>query len=186
MDDREIVELYWQRDEDAVADTAEKYGGYCRAIALGILHSEEDAEECLNDVWAAAWNAMPPQRPDDLRAFLARITRNLALKRVRAMTAEKRGGGETMLALEELEEVVPDGKTLDEAVEERELGRKLDAFLATLNVAERRVFLCRYWYFDSVRDIAARFGYGESRVKMMCLRTRKKLLLYLQKEDLLS
>lgn len=186
MDDREIVALYWQRNQQAIAETAAKYGGYCRAIALGVLHNDADAEECCNDTWAAAWDAIPPHRPDRLNAFLGRITRNLALKRLRSLTAEKRGGGETALALEELEEVIPAGKTLDEEIEERELARKLDEFLATLSAAERRVFLCRYWYFDSVRDIAQRFGFGESRVKMMCERTRKKLLLYLRKEDLLS
>ena len=186
MDDWELVELYWRRDETALAETASRYGAYCRAIARGVLRNEQDAEECLNDVWAAAWNAIPPHRPDNLAAFLGRIARNLALKRFRAQTAEKRGGGETVLALEELEEVIPAGTSLDEEVEARELARRLDDFLASLNTAERRVFLCRYWYFDSVRDIAARFGYGESRVKMMCRRTREKLLLFLRKEDLLS
>ena len=186
MDDREIVELYWQRDQQAVAETAAHYGAYCRAVALGVLRNEQDAEECVNDVWAAAWEAIPPHRPDRLNAFLAKITRNLALKRLRDRNAEKRGGGETMLALEELEEIIPGGSTLDEQIEARELARKLDEFLSTLGQTERRVFLCRYWYFDSVRDVASRFGMGESRVKMMCLRTRKKLLLFLRKEDLLS
>lgn len=186
MDDRELVDRYWRRDEDAIADTEAKYGAYCRAIANGVLHSGQDAEECLNDVWAAAWNAMPPRRPDDLRAFLAKITRNLALKRLRSMTAEKRGGGETMVALEELEEVIPAGCSLDEQIEARELARKLDQFLGALGETERRVFLCRYWYFDSVRDVAKRFGMGESRVKMLCKRARDKLLLFLRKEDLLS
>ena len=186
MDDRELVERYWRRDEDAIADTEAKFGAYCRAIARGVLGNDADAEECCNDVWAAAWNAMPPQRPNDLRAFLARIARNLALKRLRALTAEKRGGGETALALEELEEIIPAGTTLDEEIEARELARKLDEFLGTLGVTERRVFLCRYWYFDSVRDVAKRFGMGESRVKMMCKRTRDKLRLFLRKEDLLS
>ncbi len=186
MEDREIIELYWRRDENAIAETAARYGPYCCAIARSVLGNDADAEECVNDVLAAAWNAMPPQRPDELRAFLARITRNLALKRLRNNNAKKRGGGETALALEELEEVIPAGTTLDEEIEARELARKLDEFLATLGVTERRVFLCRYWYFDDLRNIASRFGMGESRVKMMCARTRKKLLLYLQKEDLLS
>jgi len=185
VDDGRIVELYWQRSEQAITETASKYGGYCRSIAGGILHSEADAEECINDVWAGAWNAMPPHRPDDLKAFLGKITRNLALKRFRAMTAEKRGGGETALALEELESVASAGG-LDEQIEARELARMLDAFLAGLPARERRVFLCRYWYFDSVRDIARRFGYKESRVKMLCKRTRDKLLLYLQKEGVIS
>ncbi len=186
MDDRELVELYWQRNERAISETETRYGAYCRAIARGVLGNDADAEECCNDVWAAAWNAMPPHRPNDLRAFLARITRNLALKRLRALTAEKRGGGETALALEELEEIIPAGTTLDEEIEARELARKLDEFLGTLGVTERRVFLCRYWYFDDLRDIASRFGMGESRVKMMCKRTRDKLRLFLRKEDLLS
>ncbi len=186
MDDREIVEQLWRRDEDAIAELQVRYGNYCRAVAYGVLRSDGDAEECCNDVWVAAWNAIPPQRPDDLRAFLGKIARNLALKRLRSLKAKKRGDGETALALEELEEVVPGGTTLNEQIEARELARKLDEFLGTLGVTERRVFLCRYWYFDPVRDIASRFGMGESRVKMMCLRTRKKLLLFLRKEDLLS
>lgn len=186
MDDRELVERYWRRQESAIADTEAKYGAYCRTIANGILRSEQDAEECCNDVWAAAWNAMPPRRPDDLRAFLAKITRNLALKRLRDDSARKRGGGETAVALEELEEIVPSGCSLDGEIEARELARKLDQFLGALGETERRVFLCRYWYFDSVRDVAKRFGMGESRVKMMCKRTRDKLRLFLRKEDLLS
>jgi RNA polymerase sigma-70 factor (ECF subfamily) len=186
MDDRELVELYWQRNERAISETETRYGAYCRAIARGVLGNDADAEECCNDVWVAAWNAIPPQRPDDLRAFLGKIARNLALKRLRSLKAKKRGDGETALALEELEEVVPGGTTLNEQIAARELARKLDEFLGTLGVTERRVFLCRYWYFDDLRDIASRFGMGESRVKMMCKRTRDKLRLFLRKEDLLS
>ena len=186
MEDRQIVELYWQRSDDAVAETKRKYGRYCRTIAIGILHDEADAEECVNDVYVGAWNAMPPHRPDNLSAFLARITRNLALKRFRGQSAQKRGGGETAVALEELEEVIPAGGSLDEQVAERELARSLDAFLAALPVNQQRVFLCRYWYFDSVGTIARRFGYSESKVKMMCKRTREKLLLYLRKEGIIS
>lgn len=185
MEDREIVELYWQRSDVALTETQQKYGHYCYAIANGILRSEADAEECVNDVYVGAWNAMPPHRPDNLAAFLARITRNLSLKRLRAMTAEKRGGGETALALEELGEIIPARTGPAEQVEARELARALDAFLATLPVAQRRIFLCRYWYFDSVADIARRFGCSESKVKMTCKRVRDRLSQYLRKEGLI-
>lgn len=186
MDDREIVELFWKRDESAISEASERYGTLCRGIAYGILRSDSDAEECLNDVWAAAWEAIPPHRPEKLGAFLGRIARNLALKRCRALRAEKRGGGEAALALAELEEILPGGVSPEEQVEQQELARKLDEFLGTLGAAERRVFLCRYWYCDTVAEIAQRFGFGESKVKMMCLRTRRKLLLFLRKEDLLT
>lgn len=186
MEDRQIVELYWQRRDDAIAETQQKYGGYCRAIANGILRNEADAEECVNDVYVSAWNAMPPHRPDSLPAFLGKITRRLALKRFRDSAAAKRGGGETALALEELEEVVPAGDSLEEQAAERELARVIDAFLGTLPAAQRRIFLCRYWYFDAVGDIARRFGCSESKVKMTCKRVRDKLALYLRKEGFIT
>ena len=186
MEDREIVALYWQRSEAAVRETERKYGPYCFSIANGILRNEADAEECVNDMYVGAWNAMPPHRPDSLAAFLGKITRRLALKRFREQTTEKRGGGETVLALEELEEVIPEGGSLEEQVAERELARSIDLFLSTLTVTQRRVFLCRYWYFDSVGDIARSFGYSESKVKMTCKRMRDKLLLHLRKEGLIS
>lgn len=185
MEDRQIVELFWQRSDAALTETQSKYGRYCHAIANGILHSEADAEECVNDVYAGAWNAMPPHRPDNLAAFLAKITRNLALKRFRAMTAEKRGGGETALALEELGDVIPARTGLEEQLAERELARALNAFLATLPAGQRGIFLCRYWYFDSVADIARRFGCSESKVKMTCKRVRGRLSQYLRKEGLI-
>ena len=186
MEDRQIVELYWQRSDAAIAETQRKYGRYCHAIANGILHSEADAQECVNDTYVGAWNAMPPHRPDSLAAFLGKITRRLALKRFRNQTTQKRGGGETALALEELEKVIPEGSSLEEQVAERELARTIDAFLAALSAGQRRIFLCRYWYFDSVADIARRFGCSESKVKMTCKRVRDELSQYLRKEGLIS
>ena len=162
MEDGEIVALYWQRSEQAIAETQRKYGGYCYSIAKNILWSAEDSEETVSDTYIGAWNAMPPSRPEQLRTFLGKITRRLALKKLRTQTAEKRGGGETQLVLDELEGCVPAGADVEMQVELRELVRRIDAFLQTLSREERRVFLCRYWYFDSITEIAERFGFGQS------------------------
>ncbi|MBO4853978.1 MAG: sigma-70 family RNA polymerase sigma factor [Oscillospiraceae bacterium] len=185
MEDGQIVELYWQREEAAVWQTQEKYGALCLSVAVGVLSDRADAEECVNDLYIAAWNAMPPHRPGNLAAFLATLTRRIALKRLRMQTAAKRNGGEAALVWEELSECVAGADDTRQAVEARELARSVNAFLATLRHKERRVFLCRYWYFDSVGDIARRFGWGESRVKMTLKRTREKLMRYLKEEGLL-
>ncbi len=184
MEDHQIIDLYWQRDETAIAETERKYGRYCYAIAFGILQSNEDAEESVNDTYIGAWNAMPPHRPENLPTFLGKITRHLSLKTWRERTAIKRGGGEVPLALEELEGCIPAGQSVDEHLEAAELAAVLDDFLGALPVEERRVFLCRYWYFDSIHDISVRFGFGQSKVKMMLKRTREKLLVRLNKEEI--
>ena len=139
MEDGEIVALYWQRSEQAIAETQRKYGGYCYSIAKNILWSAEDSEETVSDTYIGAWNAMPPSRPEQLRTFLGKITRRLALKKLRTQTAEKRGGGETQLVLDELEGCVPAGADVEMQVELRELVRRIDAFLQTLSREERRV-----------------------------------------------
>ena len=180
MEDAMIVALYWARDEKAIAETAAKYGAYCHAIAWQILQSREDAEESVNDTWVGAWGSMPPHRPELLSAFLGKITRRVSLKRRRGKGAEKRGGGQPELALDELAECV--GATNDEALEEMELARLIDAFLEALPDTEQRVFVCRYWYLDSIADIAERFGFSESKVKSMLHRTRGRLRACLEKE----
>ena len=133
MEDGEIVALYWQRSEQAIAETQRKYGGYCYSIAKNILWSAEDSEETVSDTYIGAWNAMPPSRPEQLRTFLGKITRRLALKKLRTQTAEKRGGGETQLVLDELEGCVPAGADVEMQAELRELVRRIDAFLQTRN-----------------------------------------------------
>ncbi len=183
MEDSKIVALYWARDERAIAESAAKYGAYCRAIAAGILRDQRDAEESVNDTWIGAWGSMPPHKPERLSAFLGKITRRVSLKRHREKNAQKRGGGQVEPALEELSECV--GATVDEALEEQELARLIDAFLDGLPDTEQRVFVCRYWYLDSVADIAERFGFSESKVKSMLHRTRGKLRDRLEKEDIL-
>ena len=184
MEDLEIVELYWLRDESALEETARKYGRYCYSIAYGILHNEADAEECVNDAYTAVWRAIPPHRPDVFSVFLGKITRRLALKSLRKKEALKRGGGEVPLILDEFSEAIPSSDNAA-ALETEMLTEALNRFLEDIPVSERRVFLCRYWYFDSIKEISSRFGFGESRVKMMLKRTRDKLYAYLLKEDLL-
>ncbi|MBR6404603.1 MAG: sigma-70 family RNA polymerase sigma factor [Lachnospiraceae bacterium] len=184
MEDRRIVDLYWQRDETAIAETENKYGRFCFSIANNILRNREDAKECVNDTWLGAWNAMPPHRPEILSTFLGKITRRLSLRKWRARTAEKRGGGSMELSIEELEECIPSRQRIDEGLETAELAEIISTFLEALPPEERRVFMRRYWYFDSIRDISRRFGFGESKVKMMLKRTRDKLLICLQKEEI--
>lgn len=184
MEDTEIIALYWERDERAVSETAEKYGRYCHSVAYRILQNNEDSEECVNDTYSGAWNAIPPHRPDLFSAFLAKITRRISLNRLRSKTAEKRGAGQYTVTLEELAECIPSSRTAEDTLETHELTRILNKFLDCLSKEERRVFLCRYWYLDSVKDIAKRFSFGESKVKMMLKRTREKLLVHLEKEGI--
>ena len=183
MEDKLIVELYWQRDESAISESERKYGRYCFSIANGILRNDEDSEECVNDTFLGAWNAMPPHKPEILATFLGKITRRLSLKKWRGKTADKRGGGNTQLSLDELEDCIPSGQSIDEKIEATELTEILNDFLKTLSTDERRVFVRRYWFFDSISEISSKYGFGESKVKMMLKRTRDKLLLRLQKED---
>ena len=175
MEDSRIVALYWARDEEALAATAEKYGSYCRTVAENILGCGEDAEECVNETWLRAWNAMPPQRPARLSAFLGKLTRNIAFNRCRHDNARKRGGGQADLVLEELAEVVSGGDTVEREMDYRELLRAIDGFLGKLPAEKRAIFLRRYWYFDSVSAIAVALGRSENQVSVTLHRLRRKL-----------
>lgn len=185
MDDREIIELFWQRDQRAVAEASDKYGGYCRTIAGRILPSPEDAEECVNDALYRAWEAIPPQRPGSLSAFLGRLTRNLSLDRWRRDTARKRGGGQAALALSELDECVPAPSGVEEELDVRLLADCVERFVRTLPDTQRRVFLRRYWYLCSVKEVAAQSGMSVSRTASMLFRLRKSLKQYLEKEGIM-
>lgn len=185
MEDSQIVELYWQREERAISATAVKYGKYCHTIAYNILTNKEDAEESVNDTYLAAWKNMPPHRPSILSAFLGKITRRISLNRWRSRSTQKRGGGEVAIALEELSECIPSGQNVEDYVEGKELARSINAFLGTLPETERDVFVSRYWFLASVREISEKFGFTESKVKSMLLRTREKLRKNLQEEGLL-
>ena len=181
MEDSGIIDLYWARDERALTETEKKYGAYCRTISRHILKNEQDVEECVNDAYVRAWNAMPPQRPFSLRAFLGKIVRNLSLSLWRAGQAQRRGGGQTALALEELKDCVSDGP--EEWLQASELAELLDRFLRQLPLKERCLFLRRYWYLEPMEEIAYRYHMPVGSVKSNLHRTRKKLQKYLEKED---
>ncbi len=184
MEDSQIVELYWARSERAIPETADKYGRYCFSIAFNVLHNREDCEECVNDTYLHAWNAMPEQRPNKLSAFLGRITRNLALNRLETYTAEKRGAGQAALALDELRECVPTPDCTERVVDDLALAELFNRFLASLTAENRRIFMRRYWYLSPIKEIAAEYGLSESKVKMSLLRSRNTLRLLLEKEGI--
>lgn len=184
VEDERIVELYWQRSEDAIAETESKYGAYCRSIACGILRSPQDAEECVSDTWLRTWNALPPQRPARLQPFLGKITRNLSLDVWRKKNALRRGVGQVPLVLEELEHAAPPAMSAEEAVQEQVLIASLEKFLWSLEGEKRQVFLLRYWYFRSEREIAAQLSMTKSKVTSMLHRLRNALRQHLEKEGI--
>ena len=179
MTDEKIVALYWARSEDAIKETDKAYGTYCRYIAYNILREKEDADETVNDTYLKAWQSMPPQKPNPLKAFLGRITRQLSINRLEKKTAQKRGG-ELALSLEELQNAVPD--TSPDLADQVALADALTRFLYTLPIIQRRVFIRRYWYLESIGEIASAFSMSESKVKSMLMRLRQKLKQHLTKE----
>lgn len=185
MKDEQIVNMYMERDETALEETEKKYGHYCFMIAHNILGNREDADESVNDTYFCAWNIIPPTKPQMFSAFLGKITRNLSLKKHRRKMAKKRGGSEVETTLDELSECIPDSHNIEEEIQTKELTHIIDTFLRTLPETERQVFIRRYWYFDSIDHISKTFDFGESKVKMMLMRTRQKLLKVLSEEDLL-
>ena len=185
MEDARIVDLYWARSENAISETSAKYGKYCYAIAYNVLANHQDADESVNDTYLDAWNNMPPHRPAILSTFLGKITRRISIDKWRGRTAEKRGGGEIVLALDELSDCVPSDHNVEHEVEAAELAKVIDDFVMSLPLMDRRVFICRYWYLDPISVISQQFSFSESKVKMMLHRQRKKLLSYLEKEAIL-
>ena len=182
MDDKKIIDLYFQRDETAIMETDKSYGRKLHSISEHILRNYHDAQECVNDTYYRSWNSIPPQIPKYLFAYLASICRLLSLNKLDWNTALKRNA-EIISLTHELELCIPD-KIMDSKFESRELRRILNSFLGTLTAESRAVFLRRYWYADSVSEIADHFGYSESKVKMQLSRTRKKLKNYLAKEGM--
>lgn len=178
MDDSMIINLYFERNEDAIKATEEKYGKYCFTVAFNILNSEEDSKECVNDTYVGAWNSIPPHRPEVLRTFLGKLTRNISLNRYAKDRAKKRFCGAD-LAFEELEEYIPD---CIELIDEIVLKDTLERFLDSLKERERIIFLRRYWYFCSIREIALSLKLSEGNVRVTLLRTREKLLKFLEAE----
>lgn len=175
MEDSKIIQLYWDRNESAIPATSEKYGAYCTSIARNILKNEEDTEECINDTYLNAWNAMPPQRPSVLSAFLGRITRNLSFNRYKLLHTQKRGGGELPLILSELGDCVSGKEGVEQEMDRKELLAEINGFLAGLSKEKRQMFVRRYWYAESVKEIAKRFGVSEGSVTMTLKRVRVQL-----------
>lgn len=182
MEDSRIIDLYFARNEQAIAATREKYGGYCTAVAGNILDAPEDIEEVLSDTWLRVWNSIPPQKPDNFKLYLARIARNLAFDRFRTQSREKRGGSQVILALEELSHCIPSPSHPGKEWEIRELTAAINAFLSTLNHRDRVIFLRRYFYTQSFEEIAGICGISQGAVRTALSRTRKKLKQYLEKE----
>ena len=185
MDDLKIIELYFDRDEKALTETAHKYGNYCYAVAFSVLNSIEDSKETVNDTYLELWNTIPPERPTVLSAFIGKITRRLAIGRWRKNTAVKRGGGEFEATLDELSECISENANVEKIVEGKLVVSTINEFLKKLPDTERNVFICRYWYADSVKSVAKQFGFSESKVKSMLMRTRTKLKQKLAEEGLL-
>ena len=185
MNDKVLVQEIRERKETGLSGAKAQYGAYCLYIARNILHSEEDAEECLNDALLAAWNSIPPQKPENLKTYLGKLIREIAVDRWRRNTAQKRVSPASIVPLDELEEMIGAG-SVEEAAEEAELSRLISDFLRTLPETERTLFLRRYWYYDSIQQISKRYGFGKSKVSVTLLRTRKKLAAYLKKEGYMT
>jgi len=180
LDDNGIIELFWQRSEDALTECARKFGAYCKTIARNILGNDSDADECVNDTWLRAWNAIPPARPSRLIAFLGRITRNLSLNRYEALRTQKRGSGNIEIALHELADI-----PVPENADGEEITKTIDVFLRSEPDENADIFLKRYWYLRNVNEIADEYGYSESKIASMLFRMRGRLKQRLESEGLM-
>jgi RNA polymerase sigma-70 factor (ECF subfamily) len=185
LTDESIVELYWNRSEQAIEETSRKYSKYCGTIAFNILRDIEDADECVNDTFLGAWNAIPSARPNRLSTFLGKITRNLSFNKFKLKNAKKRGDGMVDVVLSELEECIPSAISVEQEVEGNILSKVIDDFLGATQKQHRDVFVCRYWYSNTVSEIAADYGLSESNVKAILFRTRNKLKKHLQEAGVL-
>ncbi len=183
MNDDIIIDLFWERSESAIMETGKKYGGFCRKIAFNILNNIQDAEECENDAYNAVWNAIPPSRPNSFKVFLGRIVRNISLSKYDYNTAKKRNHHFDAI-LSELEDVIASSQKIEAIYENHRLCAAINAFLSKLDKHKRIIFVRRYWYGDSISDIASLLQMSDSGVKSALLRTRNKLKLHLDKEDI--
>ncbi len=175
MEDKEIIKLYLDRNEKAIAATSEKYGSYCKTISVNILKNDEDAEECVNDTYMKTWNAIPPQIPVIFSAFLGKIVRNISFNKYRHNNSQKRGGSEMPLILDELGEIVSGKESVEDEIDKKELLRDINGFLNSISEYKRGIFIRRYWYSNKVSDIAQRYGRSENSVSVELNRIRKKL-----------
>jgi RNA polymerase sigma-70 factor (ECF subfamily) len=181
LTDSEIIDLYLKRSENAINETAKQYGSYCQAIAMNILHNKEDSEEVVNDTYMSLWNQIPPELPKIFSAYIGKITRNLSLKKYQTRKAQKRGGDESVLLFSELDMCIPSDCSVENEIDSRNLAQEIDNFLNSIKKNDRNYFVNRYWYAESIPQIAKRFNISESKVKMSLHRTRKKLKIHLEK-----
>ncbi|MBR3610594.1 MAG: sigma-70 family RNA polymerase sigma factor [Oscillospiraceae bacterium] len=183
MNDEEIIALYFERNEDAIDETAKKYGAYCRAVAENILHDSEDSDEILNSSWLFAWNSIPPNSPKNLRIYLAKITRSLSINRLQEKNAAKRGGKEIPAPFDELSECLPSGENIEENFIGNELSESINRFIEKLPEKERNIFIRRYFFCESLCEIGEKFKISQNGAAVILWRTRKKLKNHLKKED---
>ena len=180
MEDEKIIALYFERNEEALLKTEEKYGKLCTSIAKNILGSEEDAKDCLNDTLFVLWNSIPPEHPKKLSSYAGKISRNTALNLFRRKNAEKRGGNETFTVLDEISEIVSGGETPEKIIEETEIIREINSFLSSLPAEKRKIFVARYWFFESADEISERTGKSKIYIRNTLNRTRTKLKKHLK------
>lgn len=185
MDDTAIIKLFQDRSQNAVSAASEKYGGYCFTVADNILNCKEDSEECVNDTFMKVWNVIPPEIPKALKAFVEKITRNLALDRVKMLHRKKRGSGRYEAVLSELDEMLCSRDNIEKELEDKEIARALNKYLVSLDSESRTVFICRYFYFDSIKSIADKIERDENRVNYLIRKTKDGLGRQLEKEGLL-
>lgn len=185
IEGKSILLMLYNRDEQALKDTIAEYGTLCRAVALDILENEQDADECVNDALLAIWNAIPPAKPENYRAYLLKILRNIALDKYKAKQRDKRGNGQYAAAFDELAEVLPSSHNTEDIVAQREMLSAVSQFLNTLSNEQRDIFVRRYWSFSSYADLAHDFNVTENHIQVILTRLRKRLQKYLKKENLL-
>jgi len=184
MTDFEIIDMYWNRNEDAIKETSSKYGAYCNKIAYNILSDNGASEECVNDTYLRIWNDIPPTIPKIFSAYIGKITRNIAINIYYLKKAKKRGEGNAEVVIHELEECISTNVSVEDELQEKQFMEKIDTFLGDLEKSKRVIFVRRYWYADSIEQISDRFGIGESKVKSILFRGRKKLRTFLEEEGI--
>lgn len=185
MDDTRIIALFFSRDENAIVQSDVKYGQYCRSISYNILNDHQDAEECTNDTYLQAWNTIPPTKPENLKAYLGRIVRNVSLNKFKAKKTQKRKSNEFSAAYDELENVLSSGQSIDKFIDEMHLKDLIETFLDKQTKENRKIFLARYWYFESITEISTKLGVSESKTKMSLLRMRNSLRNFLEQEGVI-
>lgn len=181
MEDKNIVQLYLNREEAAIAETKEKYESYCYSIAFNVLHNDDDSKECVNDAYLRTWNSIPPNKPDKLSTYIGKITRNLAFDMYRKNHTEKRGSGEMPIVLDELADCISSNESVEGQIEKKELIKEINQFLSTLSKDQCHMFIMRYWYVMPIGQIAAKFNMTNGNVSIQLLRIRRSLREYLVK-----